>query len=77
MFEFHGWATIRVPDPDIDLVRRRELEAETVARLREAIARADDQFSLFDVQQTSNELIVLYAHGLRNHRFRPVIDLFQ
>ncbi|MFO0848417.1 MAG: Imm7 family immunity protein [Gemmataceae bacterium] len=75
MFEFHGWATIRVSAPDIE--RRWELEAVAVARLREAIARADDQFSLFDVRQTSNELIVLYAHGLRNHRFEPVIDLFR
>jgi hypothetical protein len=77
VFEFHGWATIRVPDPDINTDRRRELEAIAVARLREAIARADDRFSLFDVRQTGNELIVLYAHGLRNHRFRPVIELFR
>jgi len=77
VFEFHGWATIRVPDPDFDPDGRRKLEAVAVARLREAIARADDQFSLFDVRQTSNELIVLYAHGLRNHRFRPVIELFR
>jgi hypothetical protein len=77
VFEFHGWATIRVPDPDIDPVRRRELEAVAVARLREAIARADDAFSLFEVRQTSNELIVLYAHGLRNHRYQPAIELFR
>ena len=77
MFEFHGWATIRVPDPNIDPATRQRLEAVAVARLREAIARADDQFSLFDVRQTGNELIVLYAHGLRNHRFRQVIELFR
>lgn len=75
VFEFHGWATIRVPN--LDPTRRRELEASAVARLREAIARADDQFSLFDVRQTGNELIVLYAHGLRNHHFQPVIELFR
>jgi Immunity protein 7 len=77
VFEFHGWATIRVPDPNIDVSRRHELEAVAIPQLREAIARADDQFSLFDVRQTGNELIVLYAHGLRNHRFRPVIELFR
>ncbi|MGL4423565.1 MAG: Imm7 family immunity protein [Gemmataceae bacterium] len=77
MFEFHGWATIRVPDPDIDPAGRRELEEEAVVRLREAIAKADDQFSLFDVRKTGNELIVLYAHGLRNHRYRTVIELFR
>ena len=32
VFEFHGWATIRVPDPDIDPALRRELEAVAVAR---------------------------------------------
>jgi hypothetical protein len=77
VFEFHGWATIRVPDPDIDPPRRWALEAVAVEQLREAIARANDQFSLFDVRQTGNELIVLYAHGLRNHRYRPVIELFR
>lgn len=77
MFEFHGWVTIRVPDPDIDPARRRELEVVAISRLREAISRAADQFSLFDVRQTSNELIVLSADGLRNHRFRPVIELFR
>jgi hypothetical protein len=77
LFEFHGWATIRVPDPDIEPDRRHELEAAAIARLREAITRADDQFSLFDVRQTGNELIVLYAHGLRNHRYLPVIELFR
>jgi hypothetical protein len=77
VFEFHGWATIRVAGPDIDVARCHELEAVAVPRLRDAIARADDQFSLFDVRQTSNELIVLYTHGLRNHRYRPVIELFR
>ena len=82
MFEFHGWATIRVSyeydvpyDPKTD--RRSELEAAAIVWIRNAIDRADDHRSLFDVKTTSNGLIVLYAHGLRNHRFRPVIELFQ
>lgn len=77
MFEFHGWATIRACDPDGDPARRQVLEAVAVARLREVIARAADQFSLFDVRQPGNGLTVLYAHGLRNHRYRPVIELFR
>ena len=77
VFEFHGWATIRAYSLLIDPTTWRELEAAAIARLREAIARADDQFSLFDVRQTGNGLIVLYAHGLRNHPFQPVIDLFR
>lgn len=77
VFEFHGWATIRVRDPDLDPADRQAREVVAVERLREAIAKADDKFSLFEVRQTGNELIVLYAHGLRNHRFRPVIELFR
>lgn len=77
MFEFHGWATIRVPDPDLDVDHRHELERVAVERLREAIRAADDQFSLFDVRMTGNELIVLYAHGLRNHRYKKVVELFR
>jgi hypothetical protein len=47
MFEFHGWATIRVRDQDLDQTNRWELEAVAVSRLREAISLADDQFSHF------------------------------
>ena len=78
MFEFHGWATIRVDyhdDPDMDVHRGREEAA--IARLRVAMKEADDEFSLFDLRRTSNELIVLLTHGLRNHRYDPVIDLFR
>ncbi|NHZ97909.1 Imm7 family immunity protein [Massilia sp. CCM 8734] len=77
MFEFHGWATIRVPDPGLNQDRRQALEAVALERVREAIRAADDQFSLFEVKMTGNELIVLYAHGLRNHRYRNVLELFQ
>jgi Immunity protein 7 len=59
------------------VTRRQDLEAVAVSRLQEAIKRADDVFSMFGVRQTGNELIVLYAHGLRNHRYRPVIELFR
>jgi hypothetical protein len=78
LFEFHGWATIRVndrDDADISVIHDREEQA--IARLREAMQKADDGFSLFDVRRTSNGLIVLLAHGLRNHRYEVVIDLFR
>ncbi len=76
MFEFHGWATIRVPDTGFNPDRRHELEKIAVERLRQAIREADDKFSLFDVRTTGNELIVLYAHGLCNHRYTKVVELF-
>lgn len=79
MFEFHGWATLRVPEaggtdwwpggsgPAFDAIKR----------VRAAIDDAHDESSLFDLQRTSNNLIVLLAHGLRNHRFEPVVELFR
>jgi hypothetical protein len=78
VFEFHGWATVRVDyrdDPDLDVLRRREEEA--IGRLRTAMKAADDEVSLLDLRRTSNGLIVLLAHGLRNHRYGPVVDLFR
>jgi hypothetical protein len=78
VFEFHGWAVIRVPDRDdepMDVIRGREDEA--IKRVRAAIREADDEFSLFDVARASNGIIVLYAHGLRNHRYEPAIGLFR
>jgi len=78
MFEFHGWATIRMhdsDDPDMSVIREREEAA--ISRLRNVIRDVDDQFSFFDLRRTSNELLVLLAHGLRNHRYEPAINLFR
>ena len=64
MFEFHGWATIRVDDrddPDLAVMRHREEEA--VARLRAAIERAEDAFSLIEIRRPGNGLIVLLARS--------------
>ena len=77
--EFHGWATIRagqlVP-PDFRPIGRGT-EVEAIKRICAAINDAHDEFSLFDVRQTSNNMIVLVAHGLRNHQFEPVVELFR
>jgi len=78
VFEFHGWSRIGVDDrddADMDTIHGREEAA--ITRLREAMREADDGFSLFDLRRTSNGLIVLSAHGLRNHRYEPVIELFR
>jgi hypothetical protein len=78
VFEFHGWAVIRVPDTDdVDFKPvGRGPEVEAIKRVRAAINDAHDEFSLFDMRQTGNGQRVLLAHGLRNQRFAPVIDLF-
>ncbi len=78
MFEFHGWVNIRVEDqddPDLSIMERREEKA--IERLQNVINDADDDHSLFDLKRTSNGMIVLCVHGLRNHRYKPVIDLFE
>src|SRR5262249_43200938 len=79
MFEFHGWATIRVAEPEHPDYKPigRGTEVEAIKRVRAAINDAHDEFSLFDVRQTSNNMIVLLAHGLRNHPFEPVVALFR
>ena len=77
MFEFHAWATIRVnedDDPQLDILSRREDQA--LERLRPIIDQADDEFSFFDLRRTGNGMIVFTSHGLRNHRFQPIIDVF-
>jgi Immunity protein 7 len=79
MFEFHGWATIRVAEPERPDFKPigRGTEVEAIKRVRAAINDAHDEFSLFEVRQTSNNMIVLLAHGLRNHQFEPVVGLFR
>ena len=78
MFEFHGWITIRVDDgDDAALAIIREREQHALAFINDAIRDHGDNFSLFETRRTSNELIVLLAHGLRNHPHAPVIDLFR
>ena len=78
MFEFHGWATICVDDHDdpvLDIKEQREAIAMT--RIREALREAHDDFSLYELKRLGNGLIVLMAHGLRNHRQDAPIDLFR
>jgi hypothetical protein len=79
VFEFHGWATIRVPEIEESDVKPigRGPEVEAIKRVRAAINDVHDEFSLFDVKQTGNGQTVLIAHGLRNHKFAPVIELFR
>ena len=79
MFEFHGWANIRIPEVNDSDVRPigRGPEVEAIKRVRATINEVHDEFSLFEVKQTGNGQIVLMAHGLRNHKFAPVIELFR
>lgn len=77
MFEFHGWAVIRVPENDDETSSQHSERATCAIKdVRSKLNEIHDEFSTFDVERTSNGLIVVFAHGLRNHRFEPVIDLF-
>jgi hypothetical protein len=78
MFEFHGWITVRVAEDDEeDLSQTAVREEAAMEVVRRIIADEDDNVSFFDLRRTSNSLIVLSTHGLRNHRYQPVIDLFR
>lgn len=77
MFEFHGWVTLRVDDSDdadIGVLRAREESA--LQQLDAAIREHCDDFSLFEIRRTSNDLLVLMTHGLRNHAYVGVVDLY-
>ncbi|ESA38676.1 hypothetical protein N836_31190 [Leptolyngbya sp. Heron Island J] len=78
MFEFHAWATIRInddDDPRMDVLAEREDRA--IERLQNVIDMNTDNFSHFDLRRTSNRLIVFLAHGLRNHAFLQINNIFQ
>lgn len=79
MFEFHGWVKIRVPEAEHSDFKPigRGPEYEAIKRVRAEINKAHDEVSLLEVRQTGNGQIVLFAHGLRNHRFQPVVELFR
>jgi N12 class adenine-specific DNA methylase len=79
LFEFHGWACIRVEEHDLEKVSETRLrEDHAIERIRSKLDEVSDDFSsLFEVRRTSNGLIVLLAHGLRNHRYEPAIELFE
>ena len=78
MFEFHGWITLRVDDSDdadIGVLRAREELA--IEQLDAAIREHCDDISLFEIKRTSNDLLVLVTHGLRNHADRGVVSLYR
>ncbi|MBP8002467.1 MAG: hypothetical protein KA314_23600 [Chloroflexi bacterium] len=77
MYEFHAWATIRVEDNDEDLDVLTAREEKAIEQLKEVIEAADDKFSLFELTRTGNGMIVFLAHGLCNHRYEPVLDVFR
>lgn len=77
MFEFHAWATIKVEDNDEDLHVLKMREEAAIKKLREIIEEVDDNFSLFNLERTGNDLIIFVAHGLRNHRYEGITEIFR
>lgn len=75
---FHGWLQIRIAEIDgasgADELQR---EKAGIAAIRERIALAEDSFSLYRIERGGNGMIVLSAHGVRNHRNELAIDLFR
>lgn len=78
MFEFHGWLRVVVNDSDdADPLVLREREAAAQTEVQQLIADHMDDFSLMEMRQSGNGLMTLIAHGLRNHRRREAITLFE
>jgi hypothetical protein len=87
MFEFHGWANIRLPEEEEaqsnsvtepgKVIKIGSREDQAIKLVRAALNDVHDEFSTFDVQRTSNGMIVFYTHGLRNHTYQPVIQMFE
>lgn len=75
---FHGWLQIELAEIEsasgTDDLQREE---DAIAAVRKRIDAALDTISLFDVRRGGNGLIVLTAHGVRNHRNEQAIDLFR
>jgi hypothetical protein len=79
MFQFHGWLVITDADPEdegLEAIKEREdeYEADLVNKITQDV---DDDFCHFDIKHTCNDLRIMMVHGLRNHTYQPVIDLFQ
>lgn len=78
MFEFHGWLSLHPDDQDdADLVVLEDRLNSAESALRREIEKVDDGLSVFEVRRAGNGLRYLAAHGLRNHRYVPVVDLFR
>ena len=78
MFQFNGWAILRVDDsddPDSSELTRREDEAQ--ARHEAAVHSFSDGVSVLEVRTAGNDLRCLITHGLSNHRTSSVLDLYQ
>jgi|SaaInlStandDraft_1057018.scaffolds.fasta_scaffold133568_2 hypothetical protein len=74
---FHGWINIQVDDkddPDFKTLTLRMDEA--LIKLKKKVEEVDDSFCHFQVGKAGNDMNFLNVHGNRNHRFRPVIELF-
>jgi hypothetical protein len=76
MFEFHGWINIVVDGLNSGIMASRLLQETTLTTVRQIIAKHSDDFSLFEARVTSNDMVVVLAHGLRNHRREEAIRLF-
>lgn len=78
MFEFHAWAVIRTPEREkqefSQILGPEDLE---IKKLRQMVNKIHDEVSIFEVKRSSNGMVVFFAHGLRNHRYEPVVDVFR
>lgn len=75
---FHGWIQIEADDSDdADASILDQRQQACAEKLKDKLKETTDDFCHFDVKTAGNGLTYLTVHGNRNHRFQPVIDLFE
>ena len=76
MYQFHGWIRVvaEAEPGDGNLADDEAAMAALAERLREA---GEQVAGWFEVRRTFNEMIVVVAHGLRNHRQEGPLELFR
>jgi Immunity protein 7 len=74
MFEFHGWITVQVADPE---EITEEQEEVALQRIQKKVAETQQEtYGWFEVKTSMNNLTVIVAHGLRNHTQPMPLELF-
>ena len=77
---FHGWLQIEVEvevEVEVDGADYHLLQEEAISRVQSEVDLIDDTISIFDVRRRGNGMVVLGAHGVRNHRNEVAVELFR
>ncbi|MGJ8724406.1 MAG: Imm7 family immunity protein [Roseibacillus sp.] len=75
---FHGWLHIELNEvEEEDGEQHHQRSDVAISLINGRIAEVSDTISRFSVERGGNGMIVLIAHGLRNHRNEDAVGLFR